>query len=186
MTTKTSSGRDSEKRAGFQRKTLTEKVKSFKDLKETCRELQKLTSDGRSARQCRGKGPCHQTPGRTVGRGTPGPARWEIHLQSERKLHRGPPLPVNVPVWETPSHSPPCSSPPMLEAKTSQKDFPSFLPPLPSSLPFFLGPHLQYTEVPRLGVESELQLPAYTTGTATWGSKPHLRATPQLSATPDP
>ena len=31
----------------------------------------------------------------------------------------------------------------------------------------FLGPHLQHTEVPRLGVESELQLLAYTTATAT-------------------
>ena len=31
---------------------------------------------------------------------------------------------------------------------------------------FFLGPHLQHVEVPKLGVESELQLPAYTT--ATW------------------
>ena len=30
----------------------------------------------------------------------------------------------------------------------------------------FLRPHLQYTEVPRLGVESELQLPAYATVTA--------------------
>ena len=32
---------------------------------------------------------------------------------------------------------------------------------------FFLGPHLRHTEVPRLGVGSELQLPAYTTATAT-------------------
>ena len=32
----------------------------------------------------------------------------------------------------------------------------------------FLGPHLKHTEVPRLGVESELQLPAYPTPTATW------------------
>ena len=32
----------------------------------------------------------------------------------------------------------------------------------------FLGPHPQHTEVPRLGVESELQLPAYPTATATW------------------
>ena len=32
----------------------------------------------------------------------------------------------------------------------------------------FLGPHLRHTEVPRLGVELELQLPSYTTGTATW------------------
>ena len=32
---------------------------------------------------------------------------------------------------------------------------------------WFLGPHLQHLEVPRLGVELELQLPAYTTATAT-------------------
>ena len=31
---------------------------------------------------------------------------------------------------------------------------------------FYLGLHLQHMEVPRLGVESELQLPAYTTATA--------------------
>ena len=31
----------------------------------------------------------------------------------------------------------------------------------------FLGLHLQHMEVPRLGVESELELPAYTTATAT-------------------
>ena len=31
----------------------------------------------------------------------------------------------------------------------------------------FLELHLQHMEVPRLGVESELQLPAYTTATAT-------------------
>ena len=30
----------------------------------------------------------------------------------------------------------------------------------------FLGPHLQHMEVPSLGVESELQPPAYTTATA--------------------
>ena len=38
------------------------------------------------------------------------------------------------------------------------------------NFPFFFdfpGPRLQHTEVPRLGVESELQLPAYTTVTAT-------------------
>ena len=39
--------------------------------------------------------------------------------------------------------------------------FPSFL--------VFLEPHLWHMEVPRLGVQSELQLPAYTTATATWG-----------------
>ena len=30
---------------------------------------------------------------------------------------------------------------------------------------FFLGPHLWHMEVPRLGVDSELQLLAYTTAT---------------------
>ena len=38
-------------------------------------------------------------------------------------------------------------------------------------------------EVSRLGVESELQPPAYTTATAT---EPCLRRTPQLMAMPDP
>ena len=33
---------------------------------------------------------------------------------------------------------------------------------------FLLGPHMQHMELPRLGVELELQLPAYTTATATW------------------
>ena len=32
---------------------------------------------------------------------------------------------------------------------------------------FFLRPHLQHVEVPRLGVKSEVQLPAYTTAMAT-------------------
>ena len=32
---------------------------------------------------------------------------------------------------------------------------------------FLLGPHMQHMELPRLGVELELQLPAYTTATAT-------------------
>ena len=32
---------------------------------------------------------------------------------------------------------------------------------------FFLGPHVWHVEVPRLGVESELQLLPYTTATAT-------------------
>ena len=31
----------------------------------------------------------------------------------------------------------------------------------------FLGLHLQHMEIPRLGIQSELQLPAYTTATAT-------------------
>ena len=34
---------------------------------------------------------------------------------------------------------------------------------------FYLQPHLQHVQVPRLGVEAELHLPAYATGTATLG-----------------
>ena len=33
---------------------------------------------------------------------------------------------------------------------------------------FFLGLHLRHMQVPRLGVELELQLPVYTMATATW------------------
>ena len=33
---------------------------------------------------------------------------------------------------------------------------------------FILRPHLQHREVPRLGAELELQLPAYTTTAAMW------------------
>ena len=36
----------------------------------------------------------------------------------------------------------------------------------PSLVVFFLELHPQHMEVPRLGVKSELQLPAYTTATA--------------------
>jgi len=36
-----------------------------------------------------------------------------------------------------------------------------------SFLLFFLGTRLQHMEIPRLGIELELQLPAYTTATAT-------------------
>ena len=41
-------------------------------------------------------------------------------------------------------------------------------------------------EVPRLGVKLELQLPAYSTDTATRDPEPHLRPIPQLPATLDP
>ena len=37
---------------------------------------------------------------------------------------------------------------------------------------FFLGPHVWHMEVPRLGVESQLQLLAYTTATATQDQSP--------------
>ena len=51
---------------------------------------------------------------------------------------------------------------------------------------FFLGPHPHQMEVPRLGVESELPLLAYTTATATWDrSRICDRVTPQLTATHD-
>ena len=33
---------------------------------------------------------------------------------------------------------------------------------------FFSWPHLQHMEVPRLGVETDLKLPPYTTDIATW------------------
>ena len=50
----------------------------------------------------------------------------------------------------------------------------------------FLGPHLWHMEVPRLGVELELQLPVKATATADAGSRPHLWPTPQLMAMLDP
>ena len=49
---------------------------------------------------------------------------------------------------------------------------------------FFLWLHLQYMEVPGLGVESELQVPAYATAVATW--EPSCICDLQLVATPDP
>ena len=51
---------------------------------------------------------------------------------------------------------------------------------------FFIGPHLQHMKVLRPEVETELQLPAYTTATATPDSSCVLQPTPQLTATPDP
>ena len=40
--------------------------------------------------------------------------------------------------------------------------------------------------IPKVGVESELQLPTYTTATTQLGTKPHVQPTPQLTATLDP
>ena len=45
---------------------------------------------------------------------------------------------------------------------------------------WFLRPHLQHVRVPGLGVKLDLWLPAYTTATATLGSKPCLQPTLQL------
>ena len=52
-----------------------------------------------------------------------------------------------------------------------------------SSLFFFLRSHLRHMEVPRLGVESELQLPAYTIATATQNLSCSVTYTP---VTPEP
>ena len=57
------------------------------------------------------------------------------------------------------------------------------------NIPFFfvfLGLYPQHMDVPRLGVDSELQLLAYTRATATQDLEPCLSPTPQLMATPDP
>ena len=51
---------------------------------------------------------------------------------------------------------------------------------------FFLGLHTWHMEVSRLGVESELQLPAYTTATATWDMSHVWDPQPQLMTTLDP
>ena len=48
----------------------------------------------------------------------------------------------------------------------------------------YFGPHLWHVQVPRLGVKSELQLPAYTT--AMLDPSHHLQPTLQLTAMPDP
>ena len=50
---------------------------------------------------------------------------------------------------------------------------------------FFLGLHKWHMEVPRLGVKSELQLPAYTTATATLDLSCIWDLLPQLAAMPD-
>ena len=57
----------------------------------------------------------------------------------------------------------------------------------PEMLFFFflmLGPYPQHMEVPKLGVESELQPPAYATATAT--ADPSRICDLQLAVTPDP
>ena len=56
-----------------------------------------------------------------------------------------------------------------LQKQENEQKSPARLSQLRSPPPFFafLGPHLWHMEVPRLGVESELQLPAYTAATAT-------------------
>ena len=48
----------------------------------------------------------------------------------------------------------------------------------------FLGPHPRHMEIPRLGVESELQPPAYPS--ETWDLSQSLEPPPQVTATLDP
>ena len=50
----------------------------------------------------------------------------------------------------------------------------------------FLGLHLQHVEVPRLGVRSELQMPAYTTVISNARPELRLSPTPQLMEMLDP
>ena len=52
----------------------------------------------------------------------------------------------------------------------------------------FLGPHPGHTEIPRLGVELDLQLLAYATATANTESKPHcnLHRSSQQGRIPNP
>ena len=50
----------------------------------------------------------------------------------------------------------------------------------------FLGLQLQHMEVPRLGVDSELQLPAYTTATETQNPSHGCNLHCRFSAMPDP
>ena len=51
---------------------------------------------------------------------------------------------------------------------------------------FFLALYSWHVEVPRLGVELELQLLAYATAIAMWDVSHCLRPTTQFMATPDP
>ena len=55
-----------------------------------------------------------------------------------------------------------------------------------SGFPNFLGPHERHMQVPRPGIKSELQLPAYTTATATPDPSRVCDPHRQLMATPDP
>ena len=52
--------------------------------------------------------------------------------------------------------------------------------------PIFLGQHSWHIEISRLGVKSELQLPAYITSHSNARSELSLRPTPHLTAIPDP
>ena len=51
---------------------------------------------------------------------------------------------------------------------------------------FFLQLHPRHMDIPRLGVESKLQPPAYITATSNARSEQHLQATSRLRAMPDP
>ena len=51
---------------------------------------------------------------------------------------------------------------------------------------FFLQPHPQHVEVPRLEVQLDLQLPAYATATAMWDLSRICSLQLQLTAMTDP
>ena len=63
---------------------------------------------------------------------------------------------------------PPCNLPFIVSLRHRKSPHCTSPEPKVSFFFFFLGPHLQHMEIPGLGIELELQLPAYTTATATW------------------
>ena len=85
----------------------------------------------------------------------------------------------------SPNRHPPPGWPPVpTEPLQNAPSFPLFLLHSYLFIFCFLGPHPWQMQVPRLGVESELQLPAYAADNR--GSAPHLRPTPQLMDKLDP
>ena len=58
--------------------------------------------------------------------------------------------------------------------------------PICAFFPCFLGLRPRHMDVPGLGVESELQLPACTTAHSNTRLEPSLRPTPPLMASLDP
>ena len=88
--------------------------------------------------------PLHEGPWETLGRGFRSP-----HL-------RPPPSALGGRVW----------SPELSDIKRHGDNFVFLESHVLQCFSFILGPRPRHMEVPRLGVKSELQLPAYTTATA--------------------
>ena len=113
-----------------------------------------------------------------------GPRRTFFSLEDELVLVSR----SSSPGWESlmevsPSAS--LSSPLNIWLQTGYMDVTLYPEPCSPQCQVFLGPNSWHMEVPRLGVQSELHLPAYATAIATGGSKLSLQTTPQLMATPD-